>query len=64
MIAWILIAGLAIGGKPVHHKPIKPNTKVAWVCKGNSYMMLKWDFKPDKHKGCRKTKMQVDSGKP
>ena len=68
MITWILAAAIAIGGashkQPVKVKPESNDTKVVWVCKGNSYMVLKKGFKPEKHQGCRKTKMQVDSDKP
>lgn len=66
MVTWILAAALAIGGKPVHHKPTKPDTesKTVWVCKGNSYMVLKKGFKPQNLRGCHKTKMPVESDKP
>lgn len=70
MMTWILLAALALGGKPAHHKtPVKvrkddTDTKVVWVCKGNSYMMLKKGFKPDKSKKCRPTKIKGESDKP
>lgn len=66
MMTWILLATLAIGvSKSAPPKPTKPaNTKVVWVCKGNSYMMLEKGFKPDKSKQCRKTRIKVESDKP
>ena len=70
MMTWILLATLAIGGVAHHKTPAKVRkddpeaTKVVWVCKGNSYMMLKKGFKPDKSKKCRKTNMKVESDKP
>ena len=69
MMIWILTAAITFGGAS-HHKPTvkvrkdDTGTKVVWVCKGNSYMMLKKGFTPDKHRGCRPTKMKSESDKP
>jgi hypothetical protein len=69
MINLILVMALALGG--ASHKPsVKVRkddpeaTKVVWVCKGNSYMMLDKGFKPDKSKKCRKTKIKGESDRP
>jgi len=70
MLTWILAAALTMGGAAHRKTPVKvrkaadTDTKVVWVCKGNSYMMLKKGFKPDKHRGCRPTKIKGESDKP
>lgn len=64
MMTLVLLAALAIGAKDDNKAKPDANTKVVWVCKGNSYMVLEKGFKPDKSKRCRKTTMKVDSDKP
>lgn len=66
MLPWVIMCFIMATSTAANGstKPTTTQQKVVWVCKGNSYMVLKKGFKPEKHRGCRPTKMKVESDKP